>query len=331
MGDLIRVRDLKVEFSLPEGAITAVDGVSFRVRPGSTVALVGESGSGKTVVSQSIMRILPRAARITSGEILFRDPDGPDGAVDLAGLDPNGRAMRAIRGGRISIIFQEPMTSLSPLHTVGNQVGEALHLHRDVDRKTGEEMTAEMAVPEVVKPPKAMRHNAPDIADLHVRLLQLTGGQDLAHLVGLTDHTVLKLLSETGADISKWPTEKHFTSWAVLAPGSHQSGKRRKRRRRRHKNRVGQIFRESAQAVGQSKHLALGGFHRRLRARRGVRVATVATARKLAVLYYRMLKYGFEYVGQGLAAYEQQYRQQQVRYLRKKAKALGFEVVAATG
>ena len=194
-----------------------------------------------------------------------------------------------------------------------------------------EEMTAEMAVPDVVKPPKAMRHNAPDIADLHVRLLQLTGGQDLAHLVGLTDHTVMKLLSETGTDISKWPTEKHFTSWAGLAPGSDQSGKRRRRRRRRHKNRVGQIFRECAQSVGQSKHLALGGFHRRLRARRGVRVATVATARKLAVLYYRMLKYGFAYVEQGLQAYEQQYQQQQIRYLRKKAKALGFEVVAATG
>ena len=144
MDDLIRVRDLKVEFSLPEGSITAIDGVSFRVRPGSTVALVGESGSGKTVVSQSIMRILPRAARITGGEILFRDPDAPDGAVDLAGLDPDGPAIRAIRGGRISIIFQEPMTSLSPLHTIGSQVGEALHLHRDVNRKTGEEMTAEM-------------------------------------------------------------------------------------------------------------------------------------------------------------------------------------------
>lgn len=194
-----------------------------------------------------------------------------------------------------------------------------------------EEMTAELAVPEPVKPPKPMRHNAPQIADLHVRLLQLTGGRDLAHLVGLTDHTVLKLLSETGPDISKWPTEKHFTSWAGVAPGSHQSGKRRRRRRRRHKNRVGQIFRECAQAVGQSKHLALGGFYRRLRARRGVRVATVATARKLAVLYYRMLKYGFAYVEQGLQAYEQQYQAQQVRYLKKKAKALGFEVVAATG
>ncbi len=143
MDDLIRVRDLKVEFSLPEGVITAVDGVSFRIRPGSTVALVGESGSGKTLVSQSIMRILPKSARITAGEILFTDPDTPDAAVDLTTLDADGAAMRAIRGMRLSIIFQEPMTSLSPLHTIGNQIGEALHLHCDIGRKAGEEKVVE--------------------------------------------------------------------------------------------------------------------------------------------------------------------------------------------
>ncbi|MFQ5786219.1 MAG: ABC transporter ATP-binding protein [Alphaproteobacteria bacterium] len=144
MGDVIRVRDLRVQFTVPEGVITAVDGVSFRVPEGGAVALVGESGAGKSVVAQSIMGILPRVARVAGGEILFADPDRTGPPIDIAGLDPDGRDMRAIRGRRISIIFQEPMTSLSPLHTVGNQIGEALRLHRDVTNKAGRALTAAM-------------------------------------------------------------------------------------------------------------------------------------------------------------------------------------------
>jgi len=142
-GDLLTVRDLQVVFDLPEGRIEAVRDVSFSVRPGSTVALVGESGSGKTVVSQAIMGILPKAARITAGSIMFRDPLRP-GPRDILKLDSDGTEMRAIRGGRISIIFQEPMTSLSPLHTIGDQVSEALHLHRTCSRREGREITREM-------------------------------------------------------------------------------------------------------------------------------------------------------------------------------------------
>ena len=144
MSDLLRVNDLKVEFTVPGGTIDAVRGVSFRVRPGSTVAIVGESGSGKSVVSQCIMGILPRAGRITGGEILFDDPEEPGGPRDLAALDPSGPVYRCIRGGRISIIFQEPMTSLSPLHTVGNQIVEAIRLHRTVSQKQAMEIAAEM-------------------------------------------------------------------------------------------------------------------------------------------------------------------------------------------
>ena len=94
------------------------------------MALVGESGSGKTMVAQSIMSILPRIARIESGEILFLDPQAPGDVTDVSRLDPEGTPVRKIRGGRISIIFQEPMTALSPLHTIGNQIGESLLLHR---------------------------------------------------------------------------------------------------------------------------------------------------------------------------------------------------------
>jgi len=127
---LLSVRDLRVHIAVDAGTVKAVDGVSFRVPERGTVALVGESGSGKSVVAQSIMGILPRIARIESGEILFRDPKHSGTVVDLARLPPLGAQMQAIRGGRISIIFQEPMTALSPLHTIGNQVGEALALHR---------------------------------------------------------------------------------------------------------------------------------------------------------------------------------------------------------
>ncbi len=130
MSDLLQVRDLSVRFATPGGHIDAVKNVSFRLRPASTVALVGESGSGKSAVSQAILRILPRNGEIAGGQILFDDPRDEEGPVDLVGLAADGPKMRALRGGSISIVFQEPMSSLSPLHTVGNQVGEALSLHR---------------------------------------------------------------------------------------------------------------------------------------------------------------------------------------------------------
>jgi peptide/nickel transport system ATP-binding protein len=144
VSDLLSVRDLQVHFDVHGGVLEAVRGISFRVRPGSTVALVGESGSGKTVVSQAIMGILPNVARIAGGEILFQDPERPGTVIDIAKLRPDGNDMRAIRGGRISIIFQEPMTSLSPLHTIGDQIGEALALHEDVDKKECAARTADM-------------------------------------------------------------------------------------------------------------------------------------------------------------------------------------------
>ena len=134
MSEVLRVRDLKVYLDVDAGIVKAVDGISFRIPAGGTMALVGESGSGKSIVAQAIMGILPRVARVEQGEILFSDPARPGSEVDISRLDQSGREMQAIRGGRISIIFQEPMTALSPLHTIGNQIGEALALHRDLGK-----------------------------------------------------------------------------------------------------------------------------------------------------------------------------------------------------
>ena len=125
----------------------AVRGVSFDVPAGGTVALVGESGSGKSVIAQAVLGILPGSAHITGGRILFADPALPPdaAAVDLARLNPDSAAFRSLRGGRISIIFQEPMTSLSPLHTVGDQIVEAVRLHRrNCSRSEAREVVREM-------------------------------------------------------------------------------------------------------------------------------------------------------------------------------------------
>ncbi|MGI9465009.1 MAG: ATP-binding cassette domain-containing protein, partial [Aestuariivirgaceae bacterium] len=142
--DLLRVEGLRITFTLQSGALEVVKGVSFRVRPGSVVALVGESGSGKSVCAQSIMGILPKAGNIAGGSIMFDDPDDSGPPIDIASLSPDGQDMRDLRGGRVAIIFQEPMTSLSPLHTVGDQIEEALRLHQEVDTGERRARTEEM-------------------------------------------------------------------------------------------------------------------------------------------------------------------------------------------
>jgi oligopeptide/dipeptide ABC transporter ATP-binding protein len=124
---VLQVEDLHVRFDTHEGEVPAVNGVSFRMRRGRTMALVGESGCGKSVTSYAILRIVQEPGRIAGGAIRFRPRDG--GEVDIAALHEGDEALYRLRGGRIGMVFQEPMTALSPVHTVGDQIGEAVRLH----------------------------------------------------------------------------------------------------------------------------------------------------------------------------------------------------------
>jgi len=144
---LLSVRELKTYFAQDEGLVKAVDGVSFDVAPGGTLGIVGESGCGKSVTARSILRIVDRPGRIVDGEIRFRRASRNGGAatvIDLTKLEPNGEEMRAIRGGEIALIFQEPMSSFSPVHTVGSQIVEAILLHQPVSRREARDRAIEM-------------------------------------------------------------------------------------------------------------------------------------------------------------------------------------------
>src|SRR5499426_188375 len=137
---LLTVRNLKTYFPQDEGTVKAVDGVSFALYPGRTLGIVGESGCGKSITARSILRIVDRPGRIVEGQILFRRQKGASAGdtsamADLTQLEPYGDDMRAIRGAEIALIFQEPMSSFSPVHTIGNQIMEAILLHRPLTRR----------------------------------------------------------------------------------------------------------------------------------------------------------------------------------------------------
>ena len=137
---LLTVRNLKTYFPQDEGTVKAVDGVSFVLYPGRTLGIVGESGCGKSITARSILRIVDRPGRIIEGQLLFRRQKATtasptDTVVDLAQLAPYGEDMRAIRGAEIALIFQEPMSSFSPVHTIGNQLIEAILLHQRVSKR----------------------------------------------------------------------------------------------------------------------------------------------------------------------------------------------------
>lgn len=132
---LLSVRGLQTHFFTDEGVVKAVDGVDFELRRGSTLGIVGESGCGKSISAKSVLQIVEKPGRIIGGDIWYQaDPDNGK-PVNILEYEPTGPEMRAIRGGEIAMIFQEPMTSFSALHTFGNQIDEALKLHTDMPKK----------------------------------------------------------------------------------------------------------------------------------------------------------------------------------------------------
>jgi transposase len=192
------------------------------------------------------------------------------------------------------------------------------------------EITESKPLVEQLSKAKPIRHHKPNVANLHEKLSQLLEGKDPTVLPGITDYSLMQLIAEVGTDLTQWPSGKHFTSWAGLAPGKNTSGKINKRSKKKINTRVGQIFRKAAQSLLQSKHIALGAFARRLKARKGPMIAIKATARKLAVMFYNLLTKGLDYVEQGVRKYEEQYRTQMTKFLQKKASEFGYAMVAVT-
>jgi peptide/nickel transport system ATP-binding protein len=146
-GHLLEVRDLKTYFFTQRGIVRAVNGVSFAIRRGQALGVIGESGCGKSITSLSILRLLQKPGKIVDGKILFYNGKPDDSGVapsDITTLDPASAEMRAIRGGQIAMIFQEPMTSLDPVYTIGNQIVEGILCHKAVSQATAREMAVEM-------------------------------------------------------------------------------------------------------------------------------------------------------------------------------------------
>ena len=139
---ILKVRDLKTYFTTVEGVLPAVDGVTFSMQRGRTLAIVGESGCGKSVTAYSILRLIQKPGEIVDGQIILR-PKGKDD-IDVTALSKKSDRLYDIRGGTVSMIFQEPMTALSPVHTVGNQLCEAIWLHQDVTGEQAETKAADM-------------------------------------------------------------------------------------------------------------------------------------------------------------------------------------------
>jgi peptide/nickel transport system ATP-binding protein len=138
---LLSVDNLKTYFFQDEGVVKAVDGAFFDVHPGQTLGIVGESGCGKSVTAQSILRIVEKPGRVMEGKILWRTPR--DGVVDLTRFKADGKEMRSIRGSEIGLVFQEPMTSFSPVHTIGSQMIEAIRLHGGLKEREARQRAVE--------------------------------------------------------------------------------------------------------------------------------------------------------------------------------------------
>jgi transposase len=181
---------------------------------------------------------------------------------------------------------------------------------------------------ETNKPGKAkqIRHHRPEIENLHEMMVKLFG-VNVTTVSGINDYTLLRLVGETGSDMARFPSEKHFVSWCGLAPGHHKSGKVKRKIKTMPCNKAGQIFKEIAQGLENSKTIAIGGFIRKLKTRKNAGVAYKAGARKLAEAYYNALTKGTDYVEQGIKKYEQQLQNRELAVLKKLAKKHNMQII----
>lgn len=173
---------------------------------------------------------------------------------------------------------------------------------------------------------KRVRHYEPKIEGLHQKIMQIYG-VNLSSISGFSDYTLLRLIGETGTDMSRFPTVKHFASWCGLSPKNHRSGKMKKRVKGTPCNQSGQIFKLCAQSLMNSKSIAIGCFIRKLKAKKDAGTAIKAGARKLAYAYYNALTKGTEYVEQGVRKYEEQIKQREIQTLHKLANKHKFKLV----
>ncbi len=142
---LVEINDLHVDFEVRDGTVHAIQGATFDIYRGETTGVIGESGCGKSVTAKAIMQMIPKPGKIVKGEVLYHFRDklnpGQEEIINISELDPDGTRIRKIRGGEIGMIFQEPMSSLTPVYTAGFQIGEALNLHRLIPQKVGDQMS----------------------------------------------------------------------------------------------------------------------------------------------------------------------------------------------
>lgn len=176
------------------------------------------------------------------------------------------------------------------------------------------------------KPTKQIRHHKPKIENFHGQILKLMDGKDVSQLPGLTDYSVIRLVAEVGLSLKEWKNYKRFVSWLGLSPKRRDSGKMKRRYKGKQNTIAGQIFKEAAQSLLNSKSIGLGSFARKIRARKGPQVAIKATARKLAILYYNAVTKGNDYVEIGVKRYDEKAKHTEFMKLNKLAKTLGYSL-----
>jgi transposase len=197
--------------------------------------------------------------------------------------------------------------------------------------KVMEELLNKMSISkpevEIKNKRKPVRYHPPQIKDLPKLLLKMTEGKDPTTIAGITDYSFLQIISEVGTDLSAWKTEKHFVSWLKLCPQRNSSGNMMKKVNVKHHNKASWIFRNIAQGMLSSKHIAIGSFARRIKSKRGSGVAIKAVARKLACYFYRVMTMGGDFVEKGIEMYEERYKEQKIRYLKRQAYLLNMQLV----